>query len=421
MPFSKTRLRASSWTSRGQSVLGAASSDLIRFGESSGEFRETWESARLEPHEFIEAGDLVVVPLTQHLKGRGGIEVVARGHLCVDNPQRSNRAGHHVPRAAGSPRSRGPVGARRSRRLLSLRDTARAMSQENVEIVEPAMKRSTRQSWTPGRAHDPGRRVATRRGGRPEAQASIADTTESAAGTERIPRDLGSIRQTSPTNSSTLGDRRASCSSVHALPGRSGVEADLLRLTRVGTCEGASIALQYFSTRRSPRSRGAVGARRSRRLLSLRDTARAMSQENVEIVAPRLRRAGIGRDSDAMPSRIHRPRGSQWLEPGARRSPGPDAGGTLLRAVDGTGRDFKTLPMRDRDEIPRRWAIESSLRSSCVAARGAERARRCRTRAAHAELPRLRDGTVACDRVLRCHAEALEAVGLSEQDAHADS
>ena len=44
-----------------------------------GEFRETWESARVEPHEFIEAGDLVVVPGTQHLKGRGGIEVVVRG------------------------------------------------------------------------------------------------------------------------------------------------------------------------------------------------------------------------------------------------------------------------------------------------------------------------------------------------------
>jgi ketosteroid isomerase-like protein len=43
-----------------------------------GEFRETWESARLEHHEFIEAGDLVVVPSTQHLKGRGGIEVVVR-------------------------------------------------------------------------------------------------------------------------------------------------------------------------------------------------------------------------------------------------------------------------------------------------------------------------------------------------------
>ena len=44
-----------------------------------GEFRETWESTRMEPHEFIEAGDLVVVPGTQHVKGRGGIEVVARG------------------------------------------------------------------------------------------------------------------------------------------------------------------------------------------------------------------------------------------------------------------------------------------------------------------------------------------------------
>ena len=41
-----------------------------------GEFHETWESVRLEPHEFIEAGDLVVVPGTQHVKGRGGIEVV---------------------------------------------------------------------------------------------------------------------------------------------------------------------------------------------------------------------------------------------------------------------------------------------------------------------------------------------------------
>ena len=46
-----------------------------------GEFRETWESARLEPHEFIETGDLVAVPVTQHVKGRGGIEVVVRGAL----------------------------------------------------------------------------------------------------------------------------------------------------------------------------------------------------------------------------------------------------------------------------------------------------------------------------------------------------
>ena len=48
-----------------------------------------------------------------------------------------------------------------------------------------------------------------------------------------------------------------------------------------GRCIGATLSDES----RSPRSRGAVGARRSRRLLSLRDTARAMSQENVEIVA----------------------------------------------------------------------------------------------------------------------------------------
>jgi ketosteroid isomerase-like protein len=39
------------------------------------EFAESWESVRIEPHEFIEAGDLVVVPNTGHLRGRDGIEV----------------------------------------------------------------------------------------------------------------------------------------------------------------------------------------------------------------------------------------------------------------------------------------------------------------------------------------------------------
>ena len=41
------------------------------------ELGEGWESVRFEPHEFIEAGDLVVVPMTQHVKGRDGIEVSA--------------------------------------------------------------------------------------------------------------------------------------------------------------------------------------------------------------------------------------------------------------------------------------------------------------------------------------------------------
>jgi ketosteroid isomerase-like protein len=42
------------------------------------EFTEAWESVRVEPHEFIDAGGLVVVPCTMHVRGREGIEVVSR-------------------------------------------------------------------------------------------------------------------------------------------------------------------------------------------------------------------------------------------------------------------------------------------------------------------------------------------------------
>jgi ketosteroid isomerase-like protein len=37
-----------------------------------------WESVRIEPHEFIESGEHVVVPLTLHVAGRDGIEAQAR-------------------------------------------------------------------------------------------------------------------------------------------------------------------------------------------------------------------------------------------------------------------------------------------------------------------------------------------------------
>jgi ketosteroid isomerase-like protein len=39
---------------------------------------ESWESLRLEAHEFVEAGKHVVVPWTVHVRGRDGIEVSAR-------------------------------------------------------------------------------------------------------------------------------------------------------------------------------------------------------------------------------------------------------------------------------------------------------------------------------------------------------
>jgi ketosteroid isomerase-like protein len=38
----------------------------------------TWESLQIEPHEFIETGEQVIVPWTLQVTGRDGIEVRAR-------------------------------------------------------------------------------------------------------------------------------------------------------------------------------------------------------------------------------------------------------------------------------------------------------------------------------------------------------
>ena len=42
------------------------------------DFLESWQSVRIEPHEFIEEGEHVVVPATEHFVGRDGIGVQAR-------------------------------------------------------------------------------------------------------------------------------------------------------------------------------------------------------------------------------------------------------------------------------------------------------------------------------------------------------
>ena len=46
-----------------------------------GDFTDTFESVRVEPDEFIEAGDHVVVPQTGYIRGRDGIEATARVSL----------------------------------------------------------------------------------------------------------------------------------------------------------------------------------------------------------------------------------------------------------------------------------------------------------------------------------------------------
>jgi ketosteroid isomerase-like protein len=45
------------------------------------DFFESWQSVRVEPHEFIEEGEHVVAPSTTHFVGRDGIGVQARGAL----------------------------------------------------------------------------------------------------------------------------------------------------------------------------------------------------------------------------------------------------------------------------------------------------------------------------------------------------
>jgi ketosteroid isomerase-like protein len=51
--------------------------EIHQFRQTLEQFAENWEFLRGEPHEFIEAGDLVVVPWTLHGRGREGIEVAA--------------------------------------------------------------------------------------------------------------------------------------------------------------------------------------------------------------------------------------------------------------------------------------------------------------------------------------------------------
>lgn len=47
-------------------------------------FLGTFEEVEIEPDRFIESGDSVVVPNTAHIRGRDGIETVARSALVFE-------------------------------------------------------------------------------------------------------------------------------------------------------------------------------------------------------------------------------------------------------------------------------------------------------------------------------------------------
>ena len=104
--------------------------------------------------------------------------------------------------------------------------------------------------------------------------------------------DVGEAREESgPTSTwsarlceSTMDGRDRCHRGAHRGKGSGVLSADMHYVCAFRDGQDRLPAESFRDPARSPRSRGAVGARRSRRLLSLRDTARAMSQENVEIV-----------------------------------------------------------------------------------------------------------------------------------------
>ena len=213
------------------------------------------------------------------------------------------------------PQSRGPVGARRSRRLLKLRDTARAMSQENVEssdaeskALKPSGHCLTSTLWDL-RAYP------------------VLDLDGVYVGRDAVikaSRHYWGTWHEYRLDAEQFIDAGSSVVIAVRERGRgrgSGAPFDQ-RWAQVWTfSRGRIIRWELFRHSTRPRSRGSVGARRSRRLLTLRDTARAMSQENVELVRRTIDAFNVG---DLRRLRSRRWPGSPtWSCPGSSRGRDP--------------------------------------------------------------------------------------------------
>jgi ketosteroid isomerase-like protein len=55
--------------------------EVADFGRFLDDFSGTFESVRIEPEEYILAGEQVVVSWTLHFRGRDGIEATAKGSM----------------------------------------------------------------------------------------------------------------------------------------------------------------------------------------------------------------------------------------------------------------------------------------------------------------------------------------------------
>src|SRR4051794_15613895 len=164
-------------------------------------------------------------------------------------------------------------------------------------------------------------------------------------------------------------------------------------------------------SRRGPPSRGAVGAGRSRRSVRQRDTLPAMSQENVEIARRWTElfndRSDVAEFLSLLDSEV------ELQTPGGPRLRGHD------QARDWFEAGFENVQTRI---VPDRFVAEGdivvglgkievrSIQSGDIAHEGES-----------AGGFWFRDGKIIRWQPFETHAAALEAVGLSEQDAHADS
>ena len=191
---------------------------------------QAFETTEVDFERLVDAGDRVVSLFRMRATGRRSGVSVERKDAIVSTFRdgKVTRIDYYNDQARG-PRSRGAVGARRSRRLLSLRDTARAMSQENVEVVargyrglEPRRpRRHARDCSTP-----------TSSSGRPDcaraSEPSTEATTACAGSAERLPTARGSrfawnrrrVHRRVATRSSLVGDVRgaADASGIDGAP-----------------------------------------------------------------------------------------------------------------------------------------------------------------------------------------------------------
>jgi ketosteroid isomerase-like protein len=81
------------------------------------EFWSTFQDVQVEMHEFTEVGSEVVVANTAHMRGREGIEVIARGVFVFTVENEAITRFSDVPSASRSTRSRGTAGVGRGLQL----------------------------------------------------------------------------------------------------------------------------------------------------------------------------------------------------------------------------------------------------------------------------------------------------------------